>query len=131
MPGLITYTPAIGVKLNVGNAQELKADFTPSDLGNYESASKTVLINVFLATALSEVENIESIVIYPNPVTDAFNIFGIDGQIRVSLTDLNGKVVLTKVIDADERVSVSNLSSGIYLVKIITGNGNILRKIVK
>lgn len=131
VPGTFTYTPAIGAILNVENAQVLKADFAPSDLINYESASKTVLINVFLATGITGVENNESIVLYPNPVMDAFNVLGIDGKATISLTDLNGKVILTKVISADEKVFVSNLSSGIYLIKIITCNGTILTKIVK
>ncbi len=129
--GTFTYTPAIGVKLNVGNAQALKVDFVPSDLINYESASKTVLINVFLATGITEVENNESIVLYPNPVMDAFSVLGIEDKLTISLSDLNGKVVLTKVIYADEKVFVSDLSSGIYLIKIITSNGTILKKIVK
>ena len=129
--GTFTYTPAAGVQLNVGNSQVLKVDFVPSDLINYEFVSKTVLINVFLATGKTEVRNNEFIALYPNPVMDAFNVPGIDGRATISITDLNGKTVLTKVISPDEKVSVSNLSSGIYLVKITTNNGIALKKMVK
>jgi hypothetical protein len=131
VPGTFTYTPAIGAKLNVGNAQVLKADFVPTDLINYESASKTVLINVTLATGISAVENNELIVLYPNPVIEAFNILGMDSKATISITDLNGKVVLTKEISADEKVYVTDLPCGIYLIKIITNKGTILKKIVK
>ena len=44
--GTFVYTPAIGVVLNAGNAQNLKVDFTPTDATKYNAASKTVLINV-------------------------------------------------------------------------------------
>src|SRR5205814_2821080 len=44
--GTCLYTPAASTKLNAGNAQDLKADFTPTDTANYNTASKTVHINV-------------------------------------------------------------------------------------
>jgi len=44
--GEFVYTPASGTVLEVGFAQILKVDFTPDDTDNYETASKSVLINV-------------------------------------------------------------------------------------
>ena len=46
IPGIFSYTPPFGTKLNVGNNQELKVNFTPGDENKYESVEKTVLINV-------------------------------------------------------------------------------------
>jgi uncharacterized protein (TIGR02145 family) len=48
--GTFVYTPAIGTVLNVGNSQNLKVDFTPTDVTNYNTVSKTVKINVTTAT---------------------------------------------------------------------------------
>src|SRR5205814_7589169 len=48
--GTFLYTPAASTKLNAGNAQYLKADFTPADTANYNTASRTVKINVLKAT---------------------------------------------------------------------------------
>jgi len=48
--GIFVYTPATGTKLNKGANQDLKADFTPTDAINYNSASKTVKINVIAST---------------------------------------------------------------------------------
>src|SRR5205814_3492668 len=48
--GSFVYTPAAGTKLNAGNAQDLKADFTPTDTANYNAGSETVKINVLKAT---------------------------------------------------------------------------------
>ncbi len=44
--GSFIYTPAAGVKLNVGANQTLSVTFTPTDAANYNDASKTVQINV-------------------------------------------------------------------------------------
>ena len=46
VPGVFVYTPATGTKLNAGANQDLKVDFTPTDAVTYNTASKTVKINV-------------------------------------------------------------------------------------
>ena len=46
VPGTFVYTPAAGTVLNAGNGQILRVDFTPTDTIHYNTASKTVLINV-------------------------------------------------------------------------------------
>ena len=46
VPGTFVYTPAIGTVLSFGTNQNLKVDFTPTDLASYKKASKTVTINV-------------------------------------------------------------------------------------
>ncbi len=45
-PGTLVYTPVIGTVLSAGAAQNLKVDFTPTDAVNYNTATKTVSINV-------------------------------------------------------------------------------------
>jgi len=44
--GIVTYTPAIGIVLPVGNNQTLALTFTPADLTNYNPVDKQVLINI-------------------------------------------------------------------------------------
>jgi uncharacterized protein (TIGR02145 family) len=44
--GSFIYTPEIGTKLNIGDNQDLKVDFTPADTFLYNNASKTVNVNV-------------------------------------------------------------------------------------
>lgn len=44
--GTFVYTPPIGTVLNIGPSQNLKVDFTPTDVVSYNSATKTVTINV-------------------------------------------------------------------------------------
>ena len=49
--GTMTYTPALGTMLNVGNNKALKVTFTPTDTTHYTTAQATVYINVIPATA--------------------------------------------------------------------------------
>jgi hypothetical protein len=51
VPGTLTYTPAAGTVLNAGSDQSISVNFIPSDTGNYNSASKTVQLNVLKAQA--------------------------------------------------------------------------------
>lgn len=44
--GTFIYTPAVGTILNEGANQNLKVDFTPTDISEYNTVSKTVTINV-------------------------------------------------------------------------------------
>lgn len=46
VPGTFVYTPALNTKLAVGQGQSLTVNFTPTDVTNYNTASKTVFINV-------------------------------------------------------------------------------------
>jgi len=69
--------------------------------------------------------------VYPNPVTNGFRIKGIEGTSELRLTDLNGKVLLTKQVTGNETITVNNLPQGMYIVKIITSEGMIERKLVK
>jgi hypothetical protein len=46
VPGVFVYSPPIGTKLEIGANQDLSAVFTPTDPGKYNTATKTVQINV-------------------------------------------------------------------------------------
>ena len=50
VPGMFTYTPALGAVLHAGNDQTLSVSFTPSDTSDYNSSSATATINVDEAT---------------------------------------------------------------------------------
>jgi hypothetical protein len=72
-----------------------------------------------------------SIDFYPNPVKDRFIVNGLTESGILTLTNLNGSVVLTKQITADEYTSISNLSKGIYIAKIETKSFTTEHKIIK
>jgi len=69
--------------------------------------------------------------IFPNPVTNGFRISGLAELETIILSDLNGKVLISKEVANDEFVSTEALPQGIYLVRINTGNGSRVKKLVK
>ncbi len=54
--GTFVYTPAISTKLNQGANQNLKVDFTPTDGATYNTASKTVKINVIAPITVTDID---------------------------------------------------------------------------
>lgn len=65
--GSFNYTPATGTVLNVGNGQSLSVTFTPTNTANYNSASKSVAINVLQATLTVSLNNVSRNVGEANP----------------------------------------------------------------
>jgi len=68
--------------------------------------------------------------IYPNPATDAFQITGIEGTILVTVSDLNGRLLLSKEITSNENISLSCLPNGLYLVGIKSNNATKTEKLI-
>ncbi|TDP61971.1 T9SS type A sorting domain-containing protein [Flavobacterium dankookense] len=81
--------------------------------------------NEFLASNLS---------VYPNPTK---NIIYINNNLNavvnsIEMSDLNGRVVKTQMINAAEgQVSISDLSAGVYLMKVVTDQGTATKKVIK
>jgi len=69
--------------------------------------------------------------IFPNPVMDIFHIDKLKDIATICLTDLNGKVLLTKQVSGNEPIPVGSLSPGLYFIKIITDEGIVKMKMVK
>jgi hypothetical protein len=68
--GSFAYTPISGTVLNAGVGQPLKVDFTPTNAGNYFTATKTVAITVAKATPLITWSDPADIV-YGTPLSEA------------------------------------------------------------
>ena len=86
--GTFTYSPVSGTKLNAGNNQELKVDFTPTDKANYESIAKTVLINVKKATP---------VITWTNPADIVYGTTLSETQLNAK-TDVDGKFTYTPAL---------------------------------
>lgn len=75
------------------------------------------------------------ITISPNPATNIVNIVS-DKNIginAISMTDLNGRVVLSKSYEkvSSLEMNINNFSSGVYLMKILSDQGSIIKKVIK
>lgn len=70
-----------------------------------------------------------NIKVYPNPTTDYLMVSGLDGIGTVEMYTLTGQLVVKQSFENTTRL-VIDLVSGVYLVKVLSGNENIIRKIV-
>ncbi|MDR6966721.1 alpha-tubulin suppressor-like RCC1 family protein/ligand-binding sensor domain-containing protein [Flavobacterium arsenatis] len=82
--------------------------------------------------SVEDLSQMNSLKIYPNPVTDALNIVAMQDIASVSVYNMLGQEVIVKAIHANEvSINMSNLASGTYLVKVNTENSTKTVKIVK
>ncbi len=107
----------------------MKIPFTASDL----ELTFDLIVNKEYKTvkvSLVGIENLQisNISVSPNPAKDVLKINGLTKQTSVSIVDVTGKVILTKVLSHSENTfNIENLTNGVYFVKI----GNFSQKIVK
>ena len=70
--------------------------------------------------------------LYPNPVQNELNIYGISSGSNVSIFSLTGKMVFSGTSDASiESIDVSSLSEGIYIVEVAKGSEKDIFKLIK
>jgi len=80
-------------------------------------------------TSLNITEYNSKIKLYPNPTSDKIYIESLLINHNAEIFDLNGKLMLSKLIDSDvATIDVSNLTTGIYFIKI---SNEIVGKFVK
>ena len=82
---------------------------------------------------ISDINESNTLMIYPNPTNGDFTITGLElvGTVSsLSLTDMNGKVV--KVLDSKStKFSMASIKPGVYFLNILSGNKQEVLKIVK
>lgn len=99
------------------------------------AAVATMRLDTFNFTSVLGTNNFLSsnLSVYPNPTKDIIyvnnNLNAVVNSIEMS--DLNGRVVKTQIINAAEgQVSISDLAAGVYMMKVITDQGTADRKSV-
>jgi len=76
-------------------------------------------------------QSVEPIKFYPNPVQDGFKINGLSESATLTITSLNGNVLLSKQVIDNDNISLSSLPKGVYIAKIIYNKFFFEQKIVK
>lgn len=117
---------------------ETNAVYSPTVNGNY--AVEITLNNCTEISACTFVDftsinelSLSSSVVFPNPVTDIFEIKNIEqfGSIQsIYLIDANGKIVKEISVDAPP-ANIGHLDSGVYFLKIESEIGESIITIVK
>jgi len=111
------------------NSSNSTVRFSPNNIVG--SPNNPLKIDFAKKITLQKKTNLFELSVYPNPVTNAFRIDGLNGVSTISLTDLNGKTLLQKQVSDNESVPVNTLPKGVYVLKISNNEGVSERKIVK
>ena len=97
-----------------------------------EAKRRTIYYYSPPTTAIPTVSNSAKIAISSNPVSESFQIFGLEGSANLSLFDLAGHAVIQQQeVNAGSLIFVNHLQQGMYVVRIQTPQGTIERKILK
>ncbi len=109
------------------NLQNDSYNFTTSKFGDINNRFEISFVS---GTLSNEVSNLTSdFNIYPNPVTESFEILKTDVS-KVELYNVNGNKVLS--FYKQQSYNVESLTQGIYLVRVTSTNGEIMnKKIIK
>lgn len=77
-------------------------------------------------TAVSEIELLQDVSLYPNPATDKFIVENASGEeVTLSIFSLTGQLVSTETVTTSNLVKgVSTLERGMYIVVMENSNGN-------
>lgn len=104
----------------------VQVDQTGND--NYNAAMASTSFEVTEEQALA-LDDIEEIVIYPNPVID-FLMIDSETSVELKVFDLNGKEIPFKQID-NHTIDLSEIDPGVYILEIETSTGRTKSRIVK
>ncbi|PHR16984.1 MAG: hypothetical protein COA38_21485 [Fluviicola sp.] len=80
------------------------------------------------SVGLNEINNSESITMFPNPAISTIQLLGVNGNSTISIYTLAGKLVA--VHSNTTTIDVSNLQAGGYLVKIEQMNNTITKRLI-
>ncbi|HTA63478.1 MAG TPA: T9SS type A sorting domain-containing protein [Bacteroidia bacterium] len=84
-----------------------------------------------IATGINQFENNKQLNIYPNPTSNIFTIEATttDKQ-TLQVFDVNGKLVLSQIINGKTNIDASNLAEGVYNLSVINQSGVVNKRLV-
>jgi hypothetical protein len=93
----------------------------------------TQVITVVSNCAMGNEEfGINEIKVFPNPTNSTININGNSSIKTIELYDIQGRVLVTKEVNANQtNLDISGYTNGVYFVKITTDNGVKMEKVIK
>lgn len=124
-----------------GNAAitgETNASFTATATGNYavevtfNNCTETSACTLVDLSSINEL-NVSSSVVFPNPVSDVFEIKNLEQFVSIEsivLMDANGRVVMN-ISTLDASVNIAHLDAGVYFLRIQSEAGKSIISVVK
>ena len=85
---------------------------------------------VEMEAALPE-EALSGFRVYPNPFSDGFSLQGLEDGTPMTVVDMKGNVLISKMVFNNERIEAGQLANGMYLIRLQTPEGVVIRKMLK
>jgi ACT domain-containing protein len=99
----------------------------------YGKAMTPYLLHLTNPTGITETLSDQSVLVYPNPVSDELHIMSEDKINSVTLSGLSGNCIqlLSNISEYTLLLNTRNLAPGMYMLKIETSKGEVVRKLLK
>ena len=99
----------------------------------YGKAMNPYPLHLTNPTGIKETMTDQSVLVYPNPVTDELHILSESKIQSVSLSGMSGNCIqiLSNISEYTLLMNTRNLVPGMYMLKIETSNGIVIRKLIK
>jgi len=123
---ILTSNPIViqNVPIIYGSTPNTATPFEPFNTGiNYTSDSCDPNLSV-------GDNDINEIIIYPNPADDLLNLFG-ENISSYKIFDYTGKIIKESTINQETAIKIDYLKSGLYLIEIASENNLQLVKFIK
>jgi hypothetical protein len=91
------------------------------------SAGTTLWLDGFSIGSANIEENTISSKVYPNPAENNLNVEMTEELVSVNVISLDGKIVVSQVMNGSTSVDVANLNSGAYVLEATTVSGAVVR----
>jgi hypothetical protein len=132
----------LGIILNGGEINyDLASLFNPTTSGSFRMNKFVfkIIENGSLSSESFTIDNLNPLIIYPNPFTDSItlqNTTGLTNDCNVKIYALNGTAVFNKTYSCTEanqdiKIDLKALPQGTYLVQLKNGQEITTRKIIK
>ncbi len=118
------------ITLSFGDYEAVVAkDGYVADTLNF-TANNNDTIEVALVPEATIIKGLDNISVYPNPTSGQLNV-ALDGDYNLTLSDIQGKVLMRKQFNGNSVVDLSGLQNGIYFIRVENEKGYAVYKIIK
>ena len=114
----------------VNNQTYSQSGIYTDTLINAAGCDSVIILNLSLEFTGIDEQNVITVLVSPNPITNSFSVSGIEQIVSLTLKDLNGKSIKTFDVQ-DKNYSMSNVTSGVYFLEVRDEKRSYIVKVIK